>query len=128
MIVKDRKQICALVVWRLPHGDFVAVDTTGETMHCAADELQEFETNERAATRVAREKLGVDVISWQQAERPSEAQVMVAVLDEAPLALTADAHWVDVEQLPMLTVITGTTDLLEAYLALQEFNRESATH
>lgn len=128
MSSNHRQQVWALVVWRLRHGDFVAVRTIAESMQCPAGEVQQHETTERAATRICREQVGLEVVDWQLSDRAGDSAKMLGVVTEATVELATGANWVDVEQLPMLTVIASNMDLLEAYLALKELRPENATH
>lgn len=122
------QQVWALLVWRLRHGDFIAVRAADNSMQCPVGEVQQHETLERAATRICREQVGLEVVDWQLSDRPRESQKMIAIVTAATVELATGATWVDVEQLPMMTVIASNMDLLEAYLALQELRPESATH
>lgn len=115
----ERQQVWVLAIWRLRHGDFISVRADEDSMAIPVGEVQRHETPERAANRICREQVGLEVVEWDPSKRPSEIDVMVAVVTEATIDLAAGAVWLDVEQLPMMSAIAWNLDLLEAWFHLQ---------
>ena len=112
--------VWAVVLWQLRHGSFVPLRTVDNTMSVPSCQLATGQTASQAADRINQTQIGVVVDGWESVPLPDEAALMVTRVSEAPIELAAGSHWVDVDQLPLLSAFTPGFDLMTLYLALQQ--------